>query len=134
MGAKELVAEIAKVERTFLGVEDHGILTAWVYLNYGGAGQGAGGYAFDSASKHTRFHKAYDSSRVATAFGMEWIRRVLLAFGVDSWEELTGRTVYALREPGFGGLVRGFRPLPTETGKEFLFSELDPIAELEKPE
>ena len=34
----------AIITGTYLGIEDHGILTFWLYLDYGGSGQGFGGY------------------------------------------------------------------------------------------
>ncbi len=41
----------AKIEKTTLGFEDHGIMTLFIYLDYGGSGQGFGGYGFGSKSK-----------------------------------------------------------------------------------
>lgn len=117
--------QIAKVSGTFLGVEDHGIMTAIIYLDYGGAGQGAGMYSFDAYNKPREgkpYAPMYDSDRVGTAYGTEWIRRILKAFGVDQWEKLVGRTIYAYADHG---KVYGFEPLPTERGKKFMFDELD---------
>ena len=34
--------QIAKIESTHLGYEDHGILTAHLYVDYGGSHQGIG--------------------------------------------------------------------------------------------
>lgn len=119
---------IAKVENTFLGVEDHGILTAIIYLDYGGAGQGAGMYTFDTYNEPREgipYAPMYDSERVGTAYGMEWIRRTLQAFGVDTWEQLKGRTIFAYSEHS---KVHGFEPLPTEGGKKFMFDELGVLA------
>ena len=125
---KGIEKHIAKVRSTFLGVEDHGILTAIIYLDYGGGGQGAGLFTFDTHNKPregTPYAPMYDSERVGSAFGMEWIRRVLEAFGVDTWEELPGRTIFAYAD---WGKVYGFEPLPTEGGKKFMFDELDVLA------
>jgi hypothetical protein len=119
---------IAKVESTFLGVEDHGILTAIIGLDYGSAGQGAGLYTFDTYNKPREgipYAPMYDSDRVGSAYGMEWIRRVLEAFGVDQWESLIGRTIFAHSDHSH---VYGFEPLPTERGKKFMFDELDVLA------
>ena len=74
----------AVIESTMLGIEDHGIMTCFLYLNYGGSGQGFGGYGLDG------FDKAKDK-RVGTAWGMEFVRRVLETFEVDSWEKLSGK-------------------------------------------
>jgi hypothetical protein len=113
--------KIAKIESTMLGYEDHGILTAYIHLDYGGSGQGAGGYSFDQWD-------AVTERRITHKCGMDFIAGVLRAAGVDRWEKLPGRTLYALIDEdaqgyGWGGKVVGFRPLPTENGSEFLFSE-----------
>jgi len=102
----ELIRTIAKVERTFLGFEDHGILTAFLHVSYGtgGGGQGIGG--FDLRVRGGRF-----------------LERLLKACGVDSWEQLKGRTFYALAE-SYGDVVRGVEPLPTERGERFIFADL----------
>lgn len=74
----------ARITATTLGVEDHGIFTAFVYLDYGGVAQGFGGYSFD----------AWDAElerRVARqGFGVEFIRGVLRVAGVEKWEALPG--------------------------------------------
>lgn len=107
--------KIAKVTKTFLGVEDHGILTAFLDLEYGGgSGQGAGGYALDT-------YDAEKECRVATVACGVFVAGILRACGVDAWEKLPGRTVYAII---VDNMVIGLRPLPTEYGAEFMFSEL----------
>lgn len=110
--------QIAKIERTTLGYEDHGIFTCVLHLNYGSSAQGAGTYALD----------AYDEDakrRTGTAFGMEWIMRVMSACGVDEWSKVRGRTVLALfDEDGLAAQVVGIKPLPTERGEAFMFKEL----------
>ena len=69
-----------------LGVEDHGILTCMIHLDYGGGGQGFGGYAFD------RYLKDFDR-RQGTAWGMEFIRCVLDTLKIEQWEKLPGTPV-----------------------------------------
>jgi hypothetical protein len=110
----EYTEEIAKVERTTLGYEDHGIMTCFLHLSFGSSGQGAGGYSLDAPAPS-------DGHRVGTAFGMEWIIRAMRACGVDEWSKVTGRTIFALRE---GSRIIGIAPLPTEPGEPFLFAEL----------
>lgn len=74
----------AKIKSTMLGIEDHGILTAMITVDFGGSQQGFGGWAFDK----------YDGkTRVGTAWGMEWIRRLLETIGVEKWEDLIGQVV-----------------------------------------
>ena len=112
--------EIGKIEKTTLGYEDHGILTAYISFNFGSSGQSAGGMMF-SWRPHGEKEQFADA-------GMAFVSGVLRACGVDCWEKLVGRTVYVLRAENYGKII-GLRPLPTEPGKEFLFSELDPLYE-----
>lgn len=137
MDEDQYEAQIGKVESTMLGVEDHGILTAVLYFDFGGSGQGISAPIFDSHIKHTRFKGRYDdgsgeNSRVGSAYGMEFIRRLMMACGVDRWEKIPGRTVFVLRDKGDSfGYIKGIRPLPTEGGREFIFDDLQVIAEVE---
>lgn len=114
---------VAKVERTTLGYEDHGILTCFLHLSYGtGGAQGAGGYALDEYDKTLE-------RRVGTAYGCEFLIRLMRACGVDEWSKLKGRTVYAVRDgDGFGATVIGIEPLPTEPGEAFMFADLKEMA------
>jgi hypothetical protein len=100
---------IAKIDGTFLGFEDHGIFTAIIYFDYGDGGhQGGGTYSLSSRGKGAHG-------------GIDHLMGILNACGVDSWEKLKGRTVFAIREDGWGGTIRGIKPLPTEPGKEYMF-------------
>lgn len=110
--------EIAKIESTFLGVEDHGIFTAMLNVNYGGSGQGIGGYSLDDYDPERK-------TRIGTAFGAEFIKRVLGVCGVSEWEKVKGRTIFVLRQSeGFGSKVLGIASLPTEGNETFLFQDL----------
>ena len=73
----------AQITGTMLGVEDHGILTFMLYLDYGGSGQGFGGYALDCYDKERKV-------RVGEASGIDLIRGILDTLEVRSWEELKG--------------------------------------------
>lgn len=113
---------IAKIEKTMLGVEDHGILTAMLTVNYGGSGQGIGGYTLDEPirDKDENF-----LGRRGTAFGMEWVQRCIAACGVESWEQVKGRTVLIVMDSDeWNAKPIGIKPLPTERGKPFMFDEL----------
>jgi hypothetical protein len=96
---------IAKITGTMLGIEDHGILTGQLTVDYGGAGQSVGGYNLDVVPAGN------------------YIRRTLEACGVDSWEKLKGRTILVLTAKGSHQPL-GIAPLPTEPGRLFLFTEL----------
>jgi len=63
-----------------LEIEDHGFLTAWLFLDYGGSGQGFGGYALYGSEK------SFEQSSAAGRF----IARVLEVAGVAKWKDLPG--------------------------------------------
>lgn len=66
----------ARISKTHLGTEDHGIFTCFVFLDYEGSGQGFGG--------HQLKYKDY---------GVEYLRKIIEVVGVDSWEKLPGKHV-----------------------------------------
>lgn len=109
---------VGKVTETFLGIEDHGVFTAFVHVDYGGSRQGIGGHslAAEDPKTHKLKHKA-DASVFITG--------VLRAAGVDSWERLRGRVVYVLFDsPEASATPVGLEPLAMERGERFLFTEM----------
>lgn len=94
----------AKIDKTMLGTEDHGIFTAWIYVSGSGWCQGFGGFSLDAprwsggANRQGKF-----LGRVGTAYGMEFIRRVLDVLEIPSWERLPGQPVRIRR--GNNGLI-----------------------------
>lgn len=79
----------AQIESTMLGYEDHGILTCYLHLKWGARGQGFGGYALD---KHNG-ERNLKSRRLGTAYGCEFIARIMQTVGVEKWEDLKGKFV-----------------------------------------
>lgn len=77
MASANTRVENAKIDRTMLGVEDHGILTAFIYLSGPGWGIGFGGRVFGATSGYCG----------------AWIRAVLDTVGVGEWEDLPGKYV-----------------------------------------
>jgi hypothetical protein len=76
----------AKITSTMLGIEDHGIMTFMLHLDYGGSGQGAGGYVLDTPiKKNGKF-----SHRQGVAAGMDIILKILELLNVGKWEDLPG--------------------------------------------
>lgn len=109
---------IAKITETHLGWQDHGILTAMIHLSYGGGSmQWTPGHFCDETLGHDA-----DFKRRGTAYGMEFIARLMRACGVNQWENLKGRTIIALIDDN--DQIAGIKPLPTEGGTEFVFAEL----------
>lgn len=66
--------------------DDHGLLSAWVALDYGGSGQSFGGYSL-YLPKSFRHHA--NSPNYAGHF----IWRVMEVAGVSEWSQLKGKTV-----------------------------------------
>lgn len=66
--------------------DDHGLLSSWVYLDYGGSVQGFGGYALylpESFKNHQR----------DAGYAGHWMWRVMQVAGVTKWSDLPGKTV-----------------------------------------
>jgi hypothetical protein len=108
---------IAKIERTFLGYEDHGILTAILHCSYGTTSQGIGLYALDAYDEVTK-------GRKPTTDCGRFVQGILQACGTDSWEKVKGRTIIVMFDSDdWNARPIGIRPLPTEDGKPFYFKE-----------
>ena len=94
------VIENAKIVSTQLGGYDGGtlIMTCWLTLVGDGWGQGFGGYGLDrplTAQERQDSPKRY---RAGTAYGMEFITRIIETVGVDKWEDLPGKYVRFRRD------------------------------------
>lgn len=77
----------AKIRSVQIGFEDHGILTCWLNLDYGGCSQGFGGYGFS--------HRPRGQGNVGAADFADYILGVLDALEVRAWEDLPGTSVRA---------------------------------------
>lgn len=82
--------ENAKIASTFLGIEDHGILTFFVHVEGAGWGQGVGGYALDGRQRRTE-------SRIGYGPGLLAMRKILETVGVEKWEDLPGTLIRVKR-------------------------------------
>ena len=80
-----MTIENGRIESTFLGIEDHGILTFMIRIGFDGTSHGFGGYALDGGGP-------------TNGFAAVSIRRLLEAIGVDSWEKLAGSFIRARRD------------------------------------
>lgn len=76
----------ARVTDTFLGVEDHGLFIAQIGMDY-------------SDGSHQASQRILNQ---ATAY--EYLKEVLVVFGVDSWEQINGKYCRALIRDGY---IRG---------------------------
>ncbi len=68
-------------------------LSAWVYLDYGGSGQGFGGFLLYAPT-------GWRANTNPVNFAGHFIWRVLEVAGVNDWSKLPGRTVRV--KAGFG--------------------------------
>ena len=87
----------AVIESTFLGREDHGIMTFFINIRFGATCCGVGMYALDGYDKETK-------SRVFSAKSMEAISKVLEVVGVDKWEDLKGKYI-RFKDNGWGTTI-----------------------------
>lgn len=82
----------AIIESARITNDDHGLLTAWLSLDYGGQGQGFGGYSLylpDSFKHH---------NPSGPNFAGHFIWRVMEVAGVSDWAKLPGKTVRVRKE------------------------------------
>jgi len=85
----------AVIEKATITCGDRGILDAWLMLNYGGSGQGFGGYVL-YCPKSFSHHKI-------ESFAGHHIFRCMEIAGVTDWHAMPGKTIRVKIE---NGLIR----------------------------
>lgn len=81
----------ATIENVDLFIEDHGTLTAYLYLDYGGSGQGFGGYALYLPSHYTH-------SKNNKNYAGHFLYKILKIVGVSSWKDLKGKSIRVMAD------------------------------------
>lgn len=77
----------AVIESATITNDDHGLLSAWLHLDYGGSGQGFGGYALYLPKGFTH------SNPSGPNYAGHFIWRVMEIAGVSEWGKLKGKTI-----------------------------------------
>jgi hypothetical protein len=81
----------AIIESATITNDDHGVLSAWLFLDYGGTGQGFGGYALYLPASFTH---STNQKNLAGHF----IWRCMEVAAVHEWSELKGKTIRVRHE------------------------------------
>lgn len=121
----EIVERNAVITDAEIRNDDHGILSAWVYLDFGGSGQGFGGFVLYMPED---FKHAAEARHVNYCGHFIW--RVMEVAGVERWSHLKGKTVRARQEHSkvhaLGHIVKDDWFYPDEDFKKL---EAQPVSE-----
>lgn len=98
-----ITREFGTISDTFLGKEDHGIQTAWIYLDFKGSSQGFGGLS------------------LTNGLDIHFISDLCSLFNVDKFKDLKGKKCYALR--CFDTWNTPIEGLETENGEIFTITD-----------
>jgi hypothetical protein len=120
INGNEYTMLLGLIESTFLGVEDHGIFTYWLTMDYGSSGQSVGQYALDEPRNGS---DGEHLGRFGTAAGLDLIMRTLKVVGTDRWEKLKGSRVYVLKEGDDWGYGLGFANVTNPENNYLIFGE-----------
>jgi hypothetical protein len=115
----EYRAETMVIRKTTLGMEDHGIFTAFLHCEGGGTGVGVGGYCLDCAPSQSPF--SGDKTRRGTAVGMDLIMEIIRVVGCQQWEDLPGKRVLVLFDPDVNYAAAGITSL--DTGETLIIAD-----------
>jgi len=93
------VIKNAVIESAIIDTGDRGLLTAWLMLDYGGSGQGFGGFCLYLPKSFKHFTEKGD-------FAGHFIYRCMEIAGVTSWDKIKGKTIRVkMDNDGLGGKI-----------------------------
>lgn len=84
----------AVIQSATITTDDHGCLSAWVHLDYGGGGQGFGGYVLYLPTSYVHHNPSGPN------YAGHFIWRVMEVAGVTEWGKLPGMTVRVIADHG----------------------------------
>lgn len=87
-GSDEVETRNAVIKSARITNDDHGLLSAWIDLDYGGSGQGFGGYALYLPIDFTHHSDALQANHAG-----HFIWRVMAVAGVSEWNQFKGKTI-----------------------------------------
>src|SRR5687767_7147461 len=86
----------AIIESAVIDAGDRGFLTAWIHLDYGDGGhQGFGGFVL-------YLPKSFTHHKKNSPFAGHFIFRCMEIAGVESWEQIKGKSIRVKYEGGSG--------------------------------
>jgi len=92
--SNEVVVCNAVIKSAVITADDHGLLSAWLMLDYGGSGQGFGGYSL-------YLPKSFTHHELLSPAG-HFIWRCMEIAGVTKWDYMTGKTIRVRKNGNFG--------------------------------
>lgn len=87
----------AIIESATITSDDHGLLTSWLMLDYGGSGQGFGGYGL-------YLPKSFKHHSLLSHAG-HWIWRIMEIADVTKWDDLQGKTIRVRQTNNYGRII-----------------------------
>lgn len=104
----------AVIDSVSIDTGERGLLTAWIFLDYGGSQQGFGGYAL-------YLPKSYKHHQILSHAG-HFIFRCMEIAGVERWSDMKGKTVRVkctqVRVHSIGHIVKDDWFTPSEDFKQ----------------
>lgn len=88
----------AIIESAQIDMGDRGLLTSWLTLDYGNAGQGFGGFTL-------YLPKDFKHHTIKGDFAGHFLFRCMQIAGVENWDKMKGKSIRVLREVGVSGRI-----------------------------